>query len=99
MRLVAAFCCLVALSLVAGVGAADSQVAIEDGPTDETLGDVVELTVSVPENGTATVLVEATGDLEYRRQVTMTDTSGDGEIRLSLNRTSNGHEPGASWAP
>ncbi|MBX0302617.1 hypothetical protein [Haloarcula salinisoli] len=73
------------LCSVAGDGDTERGVGVEDAQTNETLGDVVELPVSVAENGTATVHVTGPGDLEYRRQVTVTDTSGDGEIRLSLN--------------
>lgn len=85
MRLVAAIGCLVALSAVAGVGTADSHVGVEDGPGNETLGDVVEFTVSVPENGTATVVFEATGADAYRRTVRLNDTSGDGTVTLRVN--------------
>ncbi|MBX0285888.1 hypothetical protein EGH22_06095 [Halomicroarcula sp. F28] len=84
MRLVTVLCCLVAVSMVAGVGSAASQVAIADGPSNETLGDVVEMTVSMPENGTATVVVEGS-NVDYYRQLEITDTSGDGQVALAVN--------------
>jgi len=84
-RLATALCCLVALSAVAGVGAADSHVAIEKGPGSETLGDVAELTVSVPENGSATVTLEVAGIDQYSRTVRLTDASGDGTVTLQVN--------------
>lgn len=85
-RRLALLTCSVALvaGLATGVGAAETHVGIDE-PTNETLGDVVELTVSVPENGTATVVFESTGVESYSRTVYLNDTSGDGTVTLRVN--------------
>lgn len=84
-QLATALCCLLALGTVASVGAADSHVAIEQAPGSETLGDVAELTVSTPENGSATVTVAAAGTHQYNRTVRLIDSSGDGAVTLYIN--------------
>ncbi|MDS0258114.1 hypothetical protein NDI56_01680 [Haloarcula sp. S1CR25-12] len=85
-RLSLLVCSLVLVSgLLAGASAADSPVALDDPPENETLGDVVELTVSVPENGTATVVVEESKSAAYSRELRLRDTSGDGRVTLRIN--------------
>src|SRR6056297_3601110 len=69
----------------AGVDAAGSDIGVDDDPANKTLGDVVELPVSVPENGTATVVFEATGTDAYSRTIQLNDTSGDGTVTLQVN--------------
>jgi len=77
---------LCVVALIAGGGtAAASPVALDDPPDNETVGDVVELAASVPENGTATGTVASTGDDAYSRTVRLSDGSGDGRITLRIN--------------
>lgn len=78
-------CCTIALLAGVGTVAADSPVAIDDPPAKETLGDVVELTVSMPENGTATLVFEESESDAYSREIRLDDRSGDGRVTLQIN--------------
>jgi len=75
---------VLAAGLLTGAAAA-SPVALDDPPDNETVGDVVELTVSVPENGTATVVFEESSSDAYSRELRLRDTSDDGRVTLRIN--------------